>query len=139
MLFWSVAPLEWQPSLTFPYDITLRAVSNYLLAAGAYRNTLDEVKRLNPDRHGADTVLSHYTPGGGIGLNIGVELWAWTRYDSGGGGSGSSSIMIEPYLRMTQRNDGGGIKRNPRLRASHDASTSVQTSVAPRLGRSRYR
>jgi hypothetical protein len=47
---------------------------------------------------------------------------------------GPSSIGdIEPYLRMSQRDDGAGVEGHPRLPAGQ-GSTSVQTSVAPRVG-----
>lgn len=46
------------------------------------------------------------------------------------------SVTVQPYLRMSQRNDGDGINRHPRLDTSHDAATSTQRGVTPRLARS---
>lgn len=47
---------------------------------------------------------------------------------------------VEPHLRMTQRNDGLGVAKHPRLRASVNGPTSHQRSSSPRLGRNnRYR
>lgn len=43
-------------------------------------------------------------------------------------------VKVGSYLRMTQRNDGNGISRHPRLSASMSTANSTQAGHAPRLG-----
>lgn len=108
-------------------------VGDLSIAAGVYGTEI-ELRALNPQ------LTSSAVPPGAFTCIVPSDLDKPYFEDVGGSSYYLLFGGLEPYLRMSQRNDGRGIARHPRIRVSSDASTSVQTGASPRVGRTnRYR